>query len=93
MNRFGIENVRGGDFVDIELSKQQVKLLTPDFIQTKLLVQTVMDISKDGKCPWCKKTGHSKNICSIRDVIEQQYFSSMFSFLLKQKQRNKNKII
>ena len=52
MDKYGIDNVRGGSFVSIELDKSTIQHLTQ------------MSNGTNDKCFICSKTGHFANICN-----------------------------
>jgi hypothetical protein len=70
MNKYGIDNVRGGSYCMIELSEEQKKLLKTEFK------------TANNECFYCGKIGHYANHCPNKsnshteDQIKQQSKSS-----------------
>jgi len=60
MDRYGVENVRGGSFVSIELDQSTIDHLTQ------------MNHGTNGRCFTCGKHGHFANQCHSHDESEYE---------------------
>ena len=70
MNKYGIENVRGGTYCKLELDNNSINLITKEVSHA------------NNKCLYCNKFGHYINNCpNKKNTINSKYYSKNLNYL------------